>query len=360
MKKIIMILIAFTLFSCADKKIEQDKVDTVDTVDTVETQSGYMTISEDVVSNWDDVNNIDSPAFYKDGDKSYIVATSKDKDYLQIYDAITLQEIKKIGESGSGKTQFSRPNGIWITDNLMLIVERDNHRVQVFTLPDYKHVGYIGQDKLLKPYGLSVHKKGEEYSLFVTDDFESDEDKEPNIEVLDKRVKEFTFTYKNNKLDSKFIRNIGETKGNGRLFVVESIYADPENNQLLISDESNLNKNIKIYDLEKGTFIKNIGTGLFKYQAEGIALYDCGNGAGYWFTTDQDKGNNTVHVFSRKSLEYITSFKTKVTQNTDGVWITQLPVGKYKEGQFIMVNDDGGVSTFSLSGLFKTLNISCN
>ncbi|MER3329788.1 MAG: phytase precursor, partial [Candidatus Kapaibacterium sp.] len=81
---------------------------------------------------------------------------------------------------------------------------------------------------------------------------------------------------------------------------------------------------------------------------------------GYWFTTDQYKGDNTVHIFERKSLDYVTSFKTKVTQNTDGVWITQLPVGQYQKGQFIMVNDDGGVSTFSLSGLFETLNISCN
>ncbi len=357
MKKIVLLLIASAIFSCADKKIEQDKVDVVD---TVKTESEYMTISEDVVSNWDDINNIDSPAFYKDGDKSYIIATSKDKDYLQVYDAISLKELEKIGKSGSGKSEFSRPNGIWIIDNLMLIVERDNNRVQVFTLPDYKHVGYIGQDKLLKPYGLSVHKSDDEYTLFVTDDFESDEDKEPNVEVLDKRVKQFTFKYKNNKLESKFIKNIGEKQGDGRLFVVESIYADPENNLLLISDESNLKKNIKVYDLEKGTFIKNIGTGLFKYQAEGIALYDCGNGTGYWFTTDQDKGDNTVHVFERKSLNYVTSFKTKVTQNTDGVWLTQESVGNSTGGLFIMVHDDGGVSTFELDKLLDNLKISCN
>lgn len=357
MKQILIITFAIAMLSCANQK-QEEKVE--NNIDTVQTNSEYLTISEDVVSNWDDANNIDSPAFFKDGEKSYIVATSKDKDYLQVYDAITLEELEKIGKTGNGKSEFSRPNGIWIIDNLMLIVERDNNRVQVFTLPDYKHVGFIGQDKLLKPYGLSVHKSGDEYTMFVTDDFESDEDKEPTIEVLDKRVKQFSFTYNNGKLLSKFIRNIGEKSGDGRLFVVESIFADPVNNTLLISDESNLNKNIKVYDLEKGTFIKNIGSGLFKYQAEGIALYDCGKGDGYWLTTDQDKGNNTVHIFDRKSLEYQTSFKTKVTQNTDGVWLTQLPVGNQKGGQFIMVHDDGGVSTFSLDRLWELLNIRCN
>lgn len=357
MKKIILVLIAFALFSCAEKKEEEIKFAYVD---TVKTESEYITISEDVVSNWDEANNIDSPAFFKDGDTPYIVATSKEKDFLQVYDAITLKELQKIGKSGSGETEFSRPNGIWIIDKLMLIVERDNHRVQVFTLPNYQHIGFIGQNKLIKPYGLSVHKTGDEYTLFVTDDFESDEDKEPNPDIIDKRVKQFTFTINNNKLSSKFIRNIGETNGDGRLFVVESIFADPENNILLISDESNLNKNIKVYDLEKGTFIKNIGSGLFKYQAEGIALYDCGNGSGFWLTTDQDKGNNTVHIFDRKTLDYKTSFKTKTTQNTDGVWLTQLPVGKYNEGLFIMVNDDGGVSNFDLKNLFAKLKLSCN
>ncbi len=357
MKKIILILIAFALFSCADNKERETETASID---TVQNESEYLTITEDVVSNWDDANNIDSPAFYKDGDKSYIIATSKDKDYLQVYDAITLEELEKIGKSGKGKSEFSRPNGIWVIDNLMLIVERDNHRVQVFTLPDYKHVGYIGQDLLKKPYGLSVHKTGDEYTLFVTDDYQSDEDAVPDYKILDKRVKQYSFKVKGNEIESKFVRYIGETSGDGCLYTVESIYADPANNILLIADESNLNKNIKVYDLEKGTFIKNIGSGLFKYQAEGIALYDCGNGAGFWFTTDQGKGNNTVHVFDRMSLDYKTSFKTKATQNTDGVWLTQQSVGDQKGGQFIMVNDDGGVSTFSLSGLFEILNISCN
>ena len=242
----------------------------------------------------------------------------------------------------------------------MLIVERDNHRVQLFTIPDFKHIGYIGQNELLKPYGLSVYKTGDEYTLFVTDDYQSDEDAVPDTKILDKRVKQYSFKVKGDKIESKYVRYIGETSGDCCLYTVESIYADLDNNILLIADESNLKKNIKVYDLEKGTFIKNIGSGLFKYQAEGIALYDCGNGTGFWFTTDQDKGNNTVHVFDRKSLDYKTSFKTKVTQNTDGVWLTQQLVGDQKGGQYIMVNDDGGVSTFSLDKLFSKLEISCN
>jgi len=62
---------------------------------------------------------------------------------------------------------------------------------------------------------------------------------------------------------------------------------------------------------------------IFTYEPEGIALYSCSDGSGYWFTTDQDTSNNTFHIFNRIAFKYIGSFYPKVTANTDGVWLTQ-------------------------------------
>jgi len=365
MKNIIKITVftAFlTFISCQEKEVKEEK-GKVESTSSIKEKTGnegdYLVINEDAVSEWDDNDNIDSPAFFKEGDKEFIIATSKHKNFLQIYDATDLSKVKKLGKEEG--YEFSRPNGIWVIDDLALVVERDNQRVQVLTVPDFKSVGFIGEKELKKPYGLSVHKTNEGYSLFVTDDYESDDEVAPtNNEILDERVKEYVFDYKNGKLTSKHIRSLGETTGKGRLFVVESIFADPENNVLLIADESNLNKNIKVYDLNSGKFVKNIGSGKFIHQAEGIALYDCGNGDGFWFATDQSKGENTVHIFERKSMDYVTSFKTKTTQNTDGVWLTQNKFEGHDDGIFIMVHDDGGVSKFDLIKLFNSLEISCN
>ncbi|MFN3195899.1 MAG: phytase [Chlorobiota bacterium] len=357
----ITVLAAFLAFtSCKNEgKVEKQAETVTQKEQDKSKETDYIVISEDAVSEWDDNDNIDSPAFFNEGDKEYIIATSKHKDFLQIYDANDLSKVKKLGKEEG--YEFSRPNGIWVIDDLALVVERDNQRVQVLTVPDFKSVGFIGEKELKKPYGLSVHKIENGYSLFVTDDYESDDEVAPtNNKILDERVKEYVFDYKNGKLTSKYIRSIGETNGEGRLFVVESIFADPENNVLLIADESNLNKNIKIYDINSGKFIKSIGSGQFIHQVEGIALYDCGNGDGFWFATDQSKGDNTVHVFERKSINYLTSFKTKTTQNTDGVWLTQNEFEGHDDGIFIMVHDDGGVSKFDLEKLFSKLEIKCN
>lgn len=105
-----------------------------------------------------------------------------------------------------------------------------------------------------------------------------------------------------------------------------------------------------------------IGDDLFEYQAEGMALYDCGNGNGYWFCMDQDfylTKKNTVHIFDRKTLTYITSFITGKTENTDGVWLTQTPFGNFKKGAFFAVHNDGGVGVFDLEKIITELNLEC-
>lgn len=356
-KSIILVIIASFLSCSAKEDIKRNdkNEENIENIENIE----FNTITEDKYSKWDETDNVDSPAFFTRNDTNYIVTTAKETDKLIFYNANTLEITHTFGKTGSKEGQFRRPNGIWVIDSLLLVVERDNHRVQVFNYNNMKTLGYVGYEKLKKPYGIAVFKSKKLYNILVTDDYESDDEKMPvDFSILDKRIQHYILDLSKG-FKSDFIRYIGETKENSALKVVESIYADPINNKILIADESNYSKNIKIYSLDEGKFIKNIGDGLFKYQAEGIALYDCGNGKGYWFTTDQSEGNNTFHIFDRKTFDYITSFKSKVTQNTDGIWLTQTKTSTYPEGIFIPVNNDGGVSVYNLKELLTELNISC-
>jgi hypothetical protein len=52
--------------------------------------------------------------------------------------------------------------------DLVFVVERDNHRVQVFELPDFRPLGHFGTDELVKPYGLWVEGRAAG-TVFVTD-----------------------------------------------------------------------------------------------------------------------------------------------------------------------------------------------
>jgi 3-phytase len=97
-----------------------------------------------------------------------------------------------------------------------------------------------------------------------------------------------------------------------------------------------------------------MGKGIFQFQAEGIALYDAGDGEGLWICTDQGKSANYFHLFDRRSLAYVGTFSGPATLNTDGIWLAQFPVGKrYPQGLFLAVHNDGNVAAFDFADILK-------
>lgn len=353
------LILAFT--SC-EKKTEVEKEEPKELNKIVSEDSrDLITIAESFVSSYNDEDNVDSPTFWqgKNGE-NWLIATTKESDMLFVYNAESGEMIKKVAGSGKGKSQLDRPNGIWVIDDYLFVVERNNHRVQVFDLPDFNHVGFIAEDKLIWPYGLCVYKEGDSYQLFITDNYETEEGGIPADSLLDKRVLNYKLTINDDKLNSEFVRYIGEKEGEGRLTVVESIYADPEYNRLMIAEENEEFTSYKVYNLNDGTFSGTvIGEGIFQNQAEGIALYDCGMGEGFWIMTDQGKGDNAFYVYNRRTLEFVNAFYSETTQNTDGIWVTNISYGNFNKGALLAVHDDGAVSGFDWNILEKELGFSC-
>lgn len=359
LKLLLLSIVLVATLSACNKKEQVEENTAAESTQEVKADI-IPTIKETFLSKWDEADNVDSPAFYVTPDgENWIIATGKESHDLLIYNAENGELIKRVLKPGTKAGELQRPNGIWVIDNICAIVERDNHRIQVFQLPEFKHIGFIAEDKLINPYGLSIDKLDDSYRIFITDNYEKN-DSIPPIEELGKRALEYTFAVKDGKLTSEFKRYIGETSGDGVLKIVESVYADPANNTLLFSEEDETLTHVKSYNLEKGRFDgRTLGKGLMNYQAEGIALYDCGNGEGFWFCTDQSKGDNTFYIFDRKTFEKVAAFKSETTQNTDGVWLTQQPFGSFKKGLFIAVHNDGGIGAFDLEMLFDKLNIKC-
>ncbi len=356
MKTIIFLslFLVFVSIGC-DKNNKTDK----------QQQSKYPLVQYDIISEWNDEDNIDSPALWisDDGNQALVIATSKERHNLFVYDANNLKLLKQIGKQGGGQLEFDRPNGIWVLDNYLFVCERDNHRVQVISLPDFSFVGFVGDNSLIRPYGLSVTKNNDFYNLFVTDNFEVENQTYPPYNMLNQRVQHYQFKIQNNSLvDINLENSFGDTLGRGQLMIVESIYADPQYNRLLIAEEDKNQNVVKIFDM-KGRFLQQeIGEDLIQYQAEGIMMYDCGNGNGFYFLTDQDyykTNNNTFHIYSRKDLKYIGSFISDKIQNTDGIWVTNRKFGNFDNGALIAVNDDGGVAIIDIRKIFNTLKIDC-
>lgn len=344
--------LGFILAACGtDNTSETDTQarDSASVQNTVHSNDSVLTLDEAWMTERTEADNIDSPApWHGPNGEHWIIATAKETDMLVVYDANTGKTVKRFGTEGTGPGEFDRPNGIAVIDNLVLVVERDNHRVQVLNLPEFTSLGFIGTDDLRKPYSLSLFREQSgSYMLYVTDNYELVEDQIPPDSTLGERVRQYRFSVTDGKLQNELVRTFGETQGPGVLRIVESIYADPANNRLLIAEEDERETCVKVYTLDGRFNGELIGKGIHHAQTEGIALYPCGDSAGYWVITDQSHNGNTFHLYDRATLRHIGAFTGKVTANTDGIALTQTGFGDFPSGAFFAVHDDGGVASFS-------------
>lgn len=298
-------------------------------------------------------DNIDSPAAWTAPDgETWVIATAKATDRLVIYDGATGETLRTFGTLGTGEGQFDRPNGVAVIDDLLFVVERDNHRVQVLRLPDFSHVVTLAAEDLVKPYGLWVHKVNDGYTLYVTDSYDDGEDAQgedilPPLDQLDRRVHRYALRPEGDRFAAEALGSFGDATPDGALRVVESIWGDAANDRLLIAEEDETYANeLKVYDLEGRFAGQTIGRDVFGAQAEGIMLKTCAGGGGWWITTEQGKGRTVFHLFDRKTLAHTGAVTGRQVANTDGIWLHDVPTTRFPEGVLYAVHDDQGMVAF--------------
>ena len=312
----------------------------------------------------DESDNVDSPALWHgENGQNWLLATAKEGNVIIIYDAATGEKITRFGQTGTAPGDLNRPNGIAVIDNLAVIVERDNHRIQVFSLPDFYPLVYFGHDVLRKPYGITIDLFDGKYHLYVTDNYETEDEETPPADSLGQRVHHFVFTIENNQVAAKHIKAFGDTSGEGVLYKVESLLIDRVFSRLLIADEHEEHRNVKVYDVNGMFTGQVVPHNYFFYEPEGIVVWECeADSSGYYLMVDQGKINNTFQVFDRKTLEYIGGFGGEITRNTDGIAITQIAFGDFKFGALYPVHNDGSLTAISWEEIANTLNLryDCN
>lgn len=317
----------------------------------------YITIADEAL-------NIDSVATYAVEGGVRLAATAKSGHLLRVYDAATGALIDDVGGPGDGPGEFRRPNGIFAIDDMLIVVERDNRRVQVLGLPSLAPLGTFGDDELVYPYGLFVHALGDDrYGVYVTDAYENEDGSVPPFGELDRRVHAFELTAARDGASVTEIRAehraaFGATEGDGVLHVVESIWGDPENDRLMIAEEEPAGgRVIKVYTFAGRFADRIVGDGIFVEQPEGIALYACNDGSGYWVTTDQLRTFSVFHLFDRRTLRHAGAFRGEVTANTDGIWLHAESFDGFPAGALYAVHDDQAVSAFDFGEVLGTLGL---
>nr|WP_223807106.1 phytase [Lysobacter psychrotolerans] len=309
--------------------------------------------------------NLDSPVAWVDPDRHlWVAATSKQGDRLALFDGATGATRSFHGSSGGAPGQFRRPNGIFAIDSMLMVVERDNHRVQVLALPSLALLGTFGMQELVQPYGMWARTLPDgAIDVLVTDAYMDGVDAAgegvmPALAKLDRRVQRYRVERHGDAIQARHVGSIGDTAADGAIRIPESIWGDPAHDRLLIAEEDvTTGTAVREYDLQGRYRQRTIGLDRYKAQAEGIALWQCADGSGYWISTDQFKDRSLFHVWDRASLEHLGAFAGKVVANTDGVWLHQAATPAFPAGVFYAVHDDQAVAAFDWRDVARALNL---
>ena len=282
--------------------------------------SSVARINEVFFTSRNHVENVDSTAVWLGPNgQQWLLSSTKATHSILVEDASNGAFIKRVGGLGSQLGQFNRPNGVWVIDDLLFVVERDNRRVQVMALPSFSAIGTFAEEELVNPYGLYVRGIGDGlYEAYVTDNYETADESIPENSKLGERVAVYEVEVEgvsDGTMDFDFVRFIGETSGDGALRIVESIYGDPENGNLLIAEEDNehATSGFKVYDFDGNYQDRILAKGSILGQSEGIALVPGKGSGGFWICTDQGMRQNVYRVFDRQSLDFLGAFEGSYT-----------------------------------------------
>jgi 3-phytase len=309
-------------------------------------------------------DNIDSPASWIQGGRRMLVATAKATDQLVVYDGATGKRLRAIGGTGDGPGQLRRPNGVaTIDDRVLFVVERDNRRVQAFSLPGLEPLLAFGQDGLRQPYGLWVRPHDGGYEVLVSDAYMDGEDAQgedivPPLARLDQRFRRYQVSERDGAWRARETGAFGDTTAAGAIRVPESLFGDAANDRLLVAEEDvPTGTRLREYDLQGRYRGRDVGAGQYVAQAEGIALMQCADGIGWWVASDQFADRTVFHLFDRTRLTHVGSFAGKVTGLTDGVWLDARGDARFPEGVFYASHLDEAVAAFDWRDIAAALKL---
>ncbi|QWP76579.1 phytase [Lysobacter sp. K5869] len=357
--RLVAVLLASALLSaCAAAPVRQSEPRQTGAV-----PAWTRTIPERFVSDPSAQDELDSLATWPAADGStWLIASAKSTHRLAVYDADSGKRLREFGGKGEALGQFKRPNGLAVFGDYLFVAERDNHRVQVLRLPEFAPLGSFGEAQLRSPYGLWLNETAPgELEVYVTDNFMygAKFDQVPALNELDQRVRRYRLRFDEaERMSSDYLGAFGDTSDAAALRIVESIAGDAAGDRLLIADEDlRRASTLREYTLAGRYTGRAVPPGSFSAQAEGVALWSCARGAGYWIAVDQLDPQTVFHVFERDSLRPVGSFRGEATAHTDGIALHAAATRAFPYGALYAVDDDRAVTAFDLGDVARALQL---
>ena len=328
------------------------------------------------------IHDLDSIASWlAPGGASWVIATASKSDQLAVFDGDSGKRLRAVGTSGSGAGQFRHPAGIVAFADLLFVVERDNHRVQVLQLPDFKPLGSFGGDQLHNPVALWLHETApEEYEVLVTDQspaipstahprIESGAGSEPvegsnhnqqnaPLPQSGLQIKRYRVHTDDGVLHADYVAAFGDITVPGALRSVESIVGDDDNGRLAIATEpGNTGARVRVYGMDGRYTGKNLGAEQFRTHAGGMALFACADGSGYWIGVDREATRSAFLLFDRKTLAYLGAFTGNGVADTSGIVLQPASTTRFPNGALYAVSNGASIAAFDWREVERALQL---
>ena len=328
------------------------------------TPAGPATVPERYVSEAWPQEELDSLAVWRPPDGAvWLIATAKSTHRLSVIDGDSGRLLRRVGGPGTAPGVFDRPNGVAVEGDRLFVVERDNHRVQVLALPDFTPAGQFGEDLLRSPYGIWLHPHGDgNLDAYVTDSFMHGKryDVVPPLAELSQRVRRFRLRSDGDAVAAQTAGSFGDTSEDGALRMVESLAGDPAHDRLLIADEAiapTRRSTLREYTLAGRYTGRSLPEGSFDAEAEGVALWTCPGGGGYWVAVDQLTPLTRFHLFDRHALDLRGTWQGQTTASTDGIALDPRPSAAFPGGALYAVHRDRSIAAFDLREIVQALGL---
>jgi 3-phytase len=302
----------------------------------------------------DSAAEVSGVAVYHGADDSHwLITASATSNTLRIHDATTGAFLRTVGGTGTGIGELRGPAGLEVLgDSVLLVVERDNARVQGFHLPDFTSVGVFGDRLLRRPSSITASFDAKSYVVYIADNPGTANEQTPDS-AAKPRVKQFLLSVRRGELTAIHWKTVGDTTGQGALDTIGSIAVDQAHDRLLIADKND----VKVYDLA-GRFTGQVLERMsFREQATGIALYACGKDDGYWIATATGDSASTFHVFDRATLSHAGAFSGTGSRQARSVAATDRAVGRFAHGALFGSHLGASVSATGWADIAAALNL---
>lgn len=321
-----------------------------------------VTVAEAFVTGAMPEDELDSLALWTAADgRPWLLATAKRGARLLAYDARTGEALGALAPPPN-QEPLLRPNGIAVAGDIAYVVDQQRRRVDLLALPGGERLGSVGERVLRNPYGIWLRPMNDGVMAYVTDSYRLPGDRMPPPDQLGERVRRF-LVQPGPPLQWRHVDSFGATDHPGLLQTVESIAGDPVHDRLLIAEEQpGAPSGLRVYRLNGSFTGQSLAAGIYRHQAEGIALIACADGSGWWVASDQHPVEQRFHVFDRASLRWLGAFRGAVARDTDGLAYAPGPLPGFPSGLLYAQHDNRAVVAWDWSQVAQALGLplGCN